>query len=88
MVHDRAMFRHGKGPCHEYWGMSIGAISPVSPLPPREGSTDRPGHRVERADDQSKRQPDHRHHHEQDPKPPPPPAEPPSDTQPHVDQFA
>jgi hypothetical protein len=55
--------------------MSIGAISPVSPARPREGSTDHPGHQTEQLVDQAEQQADRRRHHEREPEEWPPPAD-------------
>jgi hypothetical protein len=76
--------------------MSIGTISPVAPIPPREGSTGGSGHRAEHLAEEIEQQANRRHHHhEKDAKQPPPVAESQSesdtvaglDTNPHLDTL-
>ena len=69
-------------------GMSIGAITPVSAVRPRQGSTDGPGHQAEHAVDRADHQPDHRRHHKHDPDQKPPSGEAAPDTTSVVDQLA
>jgi len=65
--------------------MSIGAISPVSPVRPREGTADGQGHHAERPIDEGEHVSEHRHPRQRDREEKPPPKD---AARPRVDRLA
>jgi hypothetical protein len=68
--------------------MSVGAISPASPILSQQTSTGNAGHQAGQAADEEARHRDHRQHHKQDSEQAPPATHAPPGTDAGVDKVA